>query len=132
MGVIPHTAPVEQKATTSKRKTKMDFANLAPLEPKNASGFAGYREALATSPPQKAGTAVVDADDSMDSDDDEMRKPSKMTSKIPVAPVEGTEMQDDDPSRELSPEEAAKRGELADGVKKIQVCVDCAYYSAGA
>lgn len=123
MGVILNTVPAEQKVSTSKRKTKqMDFASLAPLAPKNASGFAGYREALASSPPQKAGTTVGHADDSMDSDDDELRKPSKLTSKHPVAPPEGSDMQDDDLSRDLSPEEAAKRGELADGVKKIQVC----------
>lgn len=120
MGILANPEPIEQKAASTKRKPRqIDFANLAPLKPKNTSGFSGYREGLSGSPSQKAGKPIDD-DDDMDSDDEVKANGSKRSPAIEA----GNAMQDDDDDVKpvLSAEEIAKRGELAEGVKKIQVC----------
>lgn len=115
MGILPTNTPVEQKSTSTKKKP-MDFSSLTPLQHKNAAGFAGYREGTAKASPH-AGRKPKD-EDSDDEDD------VSAAVKLGADDEDVNEARGDTMQPELTPEEVAKRGELAEGVKKIQVSLD--------
>lgn len=114
MGILPTPQPVEQKQTSSKRKSRqIDFASLGPLKSNGTVGFAGYREPSGSSAPAKNG--VKKDPDEMDSDaDDDERQPNDGVKDEP---------EDENTVETLSAEELTRRGELAEGVKKMQVCL---------
>lgn len=118
MGVLPTPDPVEQKPSTAKRKSRqLDFSNLGPLKSKGTVGFAGYRDATATSPPLSRKNGNKKDPDEMDSDidDDDEAGPNGPTKD------DADTVDEDGKMALLSPEELTKRGELAEGVKKMQV-----------
>jgi len=114
MGILAAPEPQEQKASHAKRKSKQfDFGSLAPLQPKGTVGFTGYRESA-----KKAPKSTKKGMDDMDSDgDDDLRPLKNGASK--------NDDGDDDGKTELSAEELKRQTELAEGVKKIQVCASC-------
>ena len=130
MGILPTPPPAEVKPTTAKRKShQVDFASLTPLKPKDGTaGFTGYRDTAAApvSPFDPVGRNGKKKDtDDMDSDGDEdYNRPGniKAPSQDDTDDKEGEE-------KMLSPEETAKSAELAEGVKKMQVCYDYAVSS---
>ena len=110
MGILKTKKPaatVSNSTATKRRSVPTDFANLKPLKAGGARGFTGVREGHG-SPSNRNGTLSPDDDMSDDEERDERF----------VDADEGTDNKDE----HLSPEEARKRGELADGVRKIRVC----------
>jgi hypothetical protein len=102
MGILKSKKAVPVPPKRSSMST--DFANLKPLRPGGTIGFTGVREE--TSPTKNGKSRGID---DMESDDEEEKK------------VEEEEDKDDFKNTGLSPEEARRGGELADGVKKIKV-----------
>ena len=96
------------KSKAAKRASiQADIANLKPLKPGGALNFTGIRDG--NSPSQRKDK---DGDD-MDSDEDVTTKVNDRTNDID----EEVKMSS------LSPEDARKQGEIADGVEKIQVSI---------
>jgi hypothetical protein len=94
----------------SRRKSgALNFGSLKPLDAASGTkNFGGYRDASQQSPKAK-----VKHEDDMDSDaddEDDVRKDDMEEDK------------DDNGKGLLSPEDALKQGELAEGVRKIKVC----------
>lgn len=110
MGII-ETADKKPVVTSpaARRKSGLDFGSLQPLDAaKGTKNFGGYRDMQSPKAKEKS----EDAMDSDADDEDEAR---------------GDEGDDDrdvtaDKGGMLSPEDAAKQGELAEGVRKIKVC----------
>lgn len=115
MGILPTPQATEQKPTSSKRKSRqIDFASLGPLEAKGTVGFAGYRDSSGASPSMKNGVKKDPDEMDSDADDDEGRPNGGVNIK--------DEAEDETAMEALSAEEFARRAELAEGVKKMQVC----------
>lgn len=112
MGILkPKQVQAAPAATpaSKRRSVQADIANLKPLKPGAALGFTGIRDG--NSPRDKNGKAKGSPDD-MDSDDDG-----------PNFPDEKADDADDEDIKNnlLSPEDAKKQGEIADGVERIRV-----------
>lgn len=109
MGILKQkeAASIENaKPGPSKRASvQVDIAKLKPLKPGGALGFTGVRDG--TSP---GNDSNKDADD-MDSDNDTA---NDMNDKI-------DDVDEDVKNSLLSPEDAKKQGEIADGVERIRV-----------
>ena len=95
---------------TRRKSAALDFGNLKPLNAATGTkNFGGYRDPELQSP--KAKQKEADAMDSDAEDDDEAK----------------AKMEDADEDKEigdkgmLSPEDALRQGELAEGVRKIKV-----------
>lgn len=107
MGILesPKTPTVVSPAANRRKSGALDFGSLKPL---NASAgtknFGGYRE---TSPKSKKKDA--DAMDSDADDEDEVKAEEDDDDKDVAA------------NGLLSPDDALKQGELAEGVRKIKV-----------
>ena len=111
MGILAsEKAQASSPVATRRKSTALDFGNLKPL---NASAgvknFGGYRDPAQLSPTSKKKS--VDAMDSDVDDDDEV--------KLKVEDVEDDK--DIGGKGMLSPEDALRQGELAEGVRKIKV-----------
>jgi hypothetical protein len=91
---------------TTRRKSGLDFGSLKPLNAASGTkNFGGYRDMQSS----KAKKKNEDAMDS-DADDEDDQKPD-----------EADDDKDVMDKGMLSPEDAAKQGELAEGVRKIKV-----------
>jgi len=109
MGMLETPQAQKSPTITAKRKST-DFTKLGSLSKFGTVGFSSYRE---TAVPRKKTAKSKDDDDAMDSDpDDDDDRPSKDTDEVEVQAQNGNL---------LSPEDARKQGELADGVRKIKV-----------
>ncbi|OCK76664.1 hypothetical protein K432DRAFT_305887 [Lepidopterella palustris CBS 459.81] len=115
MGIL-QPIPAEDKAPAiAKRKsTGLDFTSLKPLTSTGIKNFAGYRDSSASSPPfSKSKSGKMKDEDAMDSDADD-EEDSKISEEV-----------DSDVKSEnkgmLSPEDALRQGELAEGVRKIKL-----------
>lgn len=109
MGILPG-ADVEKKQTPAKRKSSgPDFSKLGPLNKFGTVGFSGYRDNTANGKAKAKKSGDIDAMDSDEDDDDKVK----------------AEDEDVDPKPEngslLSPEDAKRQGEIAEGVQKIKV-----------
>ena len=116
MGILQTEKEPKPAPSSAKRKTGIDFSALGPLN--NAAGtknFAGYRDPSAASPStRKSKSGKKGDEDTMDSDADD----DDEDGTVPVdADVEVKESD----GRLLSPEDARRQGELAEGVRKIKV-----------
>jgi hypothetical protein len=120
MGILS-PPPVEQKTpASSKRKSQgLDLTSLKPLTSTGTKGFAGYRDPSTSkkSDPFQVKDGKKKEEDAMDSDaDDEEEEPK----------IEEEDLEDAEPKLEskgmLSPEDALRQGELAEGLRKIKVC----------
>jgi hypothetical protein len=111
MGILKPKSS-EKDGSTKRRSIQPDFSNLAPLKPGGAVGFLNFREgddgASRSRRKSKKGS-----ESDMDSDDDE---------DDPVVTKA-----DEDETKEgdihLSPDDIRRQGELAEGVRKIKVCL---------
>jgi hypothetical protein len=107
MGILETDKPVQASPAT-RRKSGLDFGSLKPLNAATGTkNFGGYRDGSKDSPKTKN-----KHEDAMDSDADD-----EDDAKIEQAD-EDKEVLD---KGLLSPEDAAKQGELAEGVRKIKV-----------
>lgn len=92
---------------TTRRKSGLDFGSLKPLDAgKGTKNFGGYRDVQSPNAKQKTEDAMdSDADDEDDTRPDDVEDDREILDK-----------------GMLSPEDAAKQRELAEGVRKIKVC----------
>jgi hypothetical protein len=111
MGILDSSK--QPKATPAKRRsTQLDFSNLPPLKQGGTVGFTAFRD---TDEKPKArrksngNMADIMADDSEEEEDD-----SEVTGKA-------EDLDEKDPKFLLSPDDAKKQGELAEGVGRIKV-----------
>lgn len=118
MGILETPAESKDKPTQVKRKSRqLDFSSLSPLKPEGTVGFAGYRDSTSASTLKSKNRDPDDMDSDADDEDEGERRFSKHSNgKVKEEPEEK-----DEGLKDLSAEELSKRGELADGVKKIQV-----------
>ncbi|KAK4547757.1 hypothetical protein LTR36_000715 [Oleoguttula mirabilis] len=109
MGIMSNPE-LEKTPQTSKRKASgPDFSKLGPLKAEGTVGFSGYRDsASAKRKDQKKNADAMDSD--ADDEDDE---------RLPNRNQDG-EVKDEN-GRLLSPEDARRQGELAEGVQKIKL-----------
>lgn len=109
MGILaPEKGAQTSPVATRRKSSGLDFGNLKPLNATTGTtNFRGYRDPAQQSPKSKK--KIADAMDSDADDEDD---------------VKAQEVDDDkDPSGKgmLSPEDALRQGELAEGVRKIKV-----------
>jgi hypothetical protein len=109
MGILSNPQ-TEKSPVTSKRKSSgPDFSKLGPLKATGTIGFSGYRDSDSVKrKDKKRDTDVMDSD--ADDEDDE---------RVPNGKEDSEAKQDN--GHLLSPEDARRQGELADGVQKIKV-----------
>lgn len=114
MGILASSPKVQEKTpppSAKRRSMQADFAKLKPLDPSSLLGFSKFRDPSDRSPKSSGNTN--DADKKRrndDSDEDIYFKDETLEdgeSKTGVAM--------------LSPEDARRQGELAEGVQKIRV-----------
>ncbi|KAL8812026.1 MAG: hypothetical protein Q9200_001358, partial [Gallowayella weberi] len=117
MGMLQQSnAPVRLPETNSKRKSLQDaFAGLKPLKPGGTVGFSGFRE-TATQSVRRSGakSKVSKADSDMDESDED----DDVADRTP-ARNEENETQETSHTT-LSPEDARRQDEVAEGVQKIR------------
>jgi len=105
MGILE--VPEGQKSPVATKRKSVDFTKLGSLSKFGTVGFSKYRERPATSK-KKASNGD---DDAMDSDEDDER-----------AAKDADDNEQQDPNGKLlTPEEARKQVELAEGVRQIKV-----------
>lgn len=118
MGILP-TPKSQDKPTTAaakRRSVKTDFANLKPLKPGGALGFSNFRDSETRSKSSNSKDKNIKKEFSdMDSDEEDDEKV--------VVKSEDIESQEASNSM-LSPEDARRQGELAEGVQKIRVSIE--------
>ncbi|KAF1987098.1 hypothetical protein K402DRAFT_420725 [Aulographum hederae CBS 113979] len=115
MGILPSPNQEQKAPSTTKRKstTQIDFSSLKPLDlGSGIKNYSKYRER--ESSPSRRKSKGKEGADAMDSDADDDDEPVKTKD----------EDEDVDPKAAkpalLSPEDAARQGELAEGVRKIK------------
>ncbi|KAI9704443.1 MAG: hypothetical protein M1836_007306 [Candelina mexicana] len=119
MGILPPSEPQEKPvASSSKRRSvQTDFAKLAPLKAGGTVGFSTFRDQSDQLPPfryKKSSSKGKHRDSSMDSDDED-DEDSEAVGKLEDVEVK------EDAKNLLSPEDAERQGELAEGVRKIKL-----------
>ena len=116
MGILPSPPSAVKPASTTKRKSGPDFGDLKPLKPTGGAGFSAFRDTPRKASKQKNKAAVVKNDSDMDDSDEDLADDEGPT--LPkVEDVEGHGIS----GEMLSPEDARRQGELAEGVQKIKV-----------
>ena len=114
MGILP-SIEVQKTPQAEKRKSSgPDFANLGPLKSYGTVGFSGYRDPSKSKQKEKKRN-----DDAMDSDADDDEDDERLPDGADDVEIkqENTNL--------LSPEDAKRQGEIAEGVQKIKVCDTC-------
>lgn len=122
MGILPNVSSTDTKQapTTKPKSRQIDLSGLKPLKAdKGTTGFAGYRD-------QKRRNGVKRKDDDdMDSDVEEDGPYPTVKTKPKIKREPGEDDTNGDLEEEgrdtLSVEELRRRGELAEGVKKMQL-----------
>ena len=112
MGILPPPkTQVKPVASTAKRRSiQTDLANLKPLKAGGVFGFSKFRDSTPRSALDSKGKSLKE-DSDMDSDEeDRVSKTIKLE-----------EAESQDALNMLSPEDAKRQGELAEGVQKIRV-----------
>lgn len=117
MGLIPSKNPAKNGVTASakRRSTQVDFGKLNPLKTTGTVGFSAFRDngaskARKSSNGDLGGNAMIDIDSDDDDDDD-----------VIVKMQEAEDKDVKDTKALLSPEDAQRQGELAEGVGRIKV-----------
>ena len=116
MGILPSSPKIPDKLAASngkRRSMQADFAKLKPLNPNGLLGFSTFRdphEQSETNGKNKAGKKRSNDEDS----DEDVEMPKEVLIK-----TEGDDIQE--ANGVLSPEDAKRQRELAEGVQKIRV-----------
>ena len=114
MGILPAPKSEKTVAAAKRKSLNADFASLGPLKKEGTIGFSTFRDNETRPNPRRKASKKesIDAMDS-DSEDEEDEVVGKME-----------DVEDIDIKKEndlLSPEDAERTGELAEGVRKIKV-----------
>lgn len=116
MGILP-TPKSDKTATSAKRKSlTADFASLGPLKKEGTIGFSTFRDNETRPKPRRKSGAKEGFDameDDSDSEDEANDAVGKMDDVDDIEVKKETDL--------LSPEDAERTGELAEGVRKIKV-----------
>ncbi|GAB7350544.1 hypothetical protein MBLNU459_g1127t1 [Dothideomycetes sp. NU459] len=108
MGILPALESAQPTPPTAKRKSvQTDFSKLGPLKSAGTKGFSSYRDKTAVPRKQSKDEDAMDSD--ADEDDD----------RVHDEPDEVEVKQEN--GQHLSPEDARKQGELAEGVQRIKL-----------
>ncbi|TKA64743.1 hypothetical protein B0A55_10168 [Friedmanniomyces simplex] len=108
MGMLAGQDEQQTPAASKRKSSGPDFANLGPLKAGGTVGFSGYRDSTAK---RKDKGKDADAMDSDAEDEDNERLQDR---------EQDGEVKDEN-GRLLSPEDARRQGELAEGVQKIKL-----------
>lgn len=117
MGILPASKSDTKSSGTPSKRTSLqtDFAKIPPLKSGGSIGFSAFRDPSSMSPPvshSKGGTnRALIADDS----DDDAKDHDAIDEALADNKTNGDDL------GLLSPEDAARQGELAEGVRKIKV-----------
>jgi hypothetical protein len=119
MGILPTPEGKETKpSTTRRRNSSLNFSNLGALKKEGTKNFTGYRDPSAkksTTFDDKKSKRKTSNDEDMDSDaDDEDVKEVAEEDEDANGKDNGKDL--------LSPEDALRQEEMAEGVRKIKVC----------
>lgn len=126
MGILPTPAADPATPASAKRKPSgPDYSKFGPLKTHGTVGYSGYRDPAAEATKRKAKRKDKDAD-AMDSDADD---DDEVGARLPKASIEDGEETDSKGANGetaagsplLSPEDARRQGEIAEGVQKIKV-----------
>ena len=112
MGILDPSKQTKSAGSAKRRSTQLDFSNLPPLKSGGTVGFSAFRDNDRKNKVRKKSNGSpgdVMAEDSEEDDDD-----AEIVEKM-------DELDDKDPKSLLSPEDAKKQGELAEGVGRIKV-----------
>jgi hypothetical protein len=109
MGILS-TPEVDSTVPPPRKRSGPDYSKFGPLKTHGTIGYSGYRDSNDSQRKAKRKDKSTDAMDS-DDDDDEARLPQS---------IEEAEAKQDN-GQLLSPEDARRQGEIADGVQKIKV-----------
>ncbi|MCJ1473797.1 hypothetical protein MMC13_002448 [Lambiella insularis] len=113
MGILKSSKRDKPTSSTAKRRSiQIDFAKLKPLKSGGALGFTSFRNTSDSR--DKSNSKKNGNDNEMESDEED--EPSS-EGIIKIEDAEG----DDFHNSMLSPEDAKRQGELAEGVKKIKL-----------
>lgn len=110
MGILETAEPEKTPVSTKRKSSGPDFSNLGPLNKFGTVGFSGYRDN--TSARKKSKDKTGD-DDAMDSDVEDNDDGPIMEQDEDADVKQGN-------GKMLSPEDARRQGEIADGVQKIK------------
>lgn len=118
MGILPTSPKLKEKSLPSnskRRSMQADFANLKPLNPNGMRGFSNFRDPTERSHINGNGKGKMGKkrQDHADSDDDLDIKTEDLTNN--------EDFESKDANSLLSPEDAKRQKELAEGVQKIKV-----------
>ncbi|KAF2210594.1 hypothetical protein CERZMDRAFT_44896 [Cercospora zeae-maydis SCOH1-5] len=111
MGILSTPASERTPQSSGRRKSSVtDFSKLGPLKSQGTKGFSGYRDS--TTAKRKGNEKDVDA---MDSDADE-----EEDERLPDG-NDDTDAKQENGNTHLSPEDAKRTNEVAEGVQKIKL-----------
>lgn len=117
MGILQSVPKAQEKTPVSngnRRSMQADFAKLKPLNPNGLTGFSKFRDPNEADSNEDSGKKAGKKRHSIvDSDDEETDVKNQVLIKL--------ESDDVDSNGVLSPEDAKRQGELAQGVQKIRV-----------
>ena len=117
MGILPSPTKTQEKTPIlngKRRSMQADFAKLKPLNPNGLTGFSKFRDPNEADSNEDSGNKAGKKRHSIvDSDDEETDAKNEVLVKL--------EIDDVDSNGVLSPEDAKRQGELAQGVQKIRV-----------
>ena len=121
MGIMNTEGTIQNEASDPSKSRKLDASSLKPLKSnKGTVGFTGYRDAQAKSSTFGNGEKGDDDGDSDEEDTDVSRK-RKSTGPDKDDADDADDANRDSKPAVLSAEEISKGGELAEGVKKMQL-----------
>ncbi|EFE40750.1 hypothetical protein TRV_04523 [Trichophyton verrucosum HKI 0517] len=115
MGILkdPKSQDKESLKSARRKSTQPDFANIKPLKPGGTTGFVGFRD---REKEQKTGKRKGSNGNELDSDDDEDDE------GVSVSIVGKAEDEEEKEGNSLlSPDDAKRQGELAEGVRQIKL-----------
>ena len=110
MGILETAEPEKTPVSTKRKSSGPDFSNLGPLNKFGTVGFSGYRDNASAKKKSKDKAAN---DDAMDSDVEDNDDGPGMEQD------EETDVKQEN-GKMLSPEDARRQGEIAEGVQKIK------------
>lgn len=110
MGIVPTPESEKVPQSTRRKSSAPDFSKFGPLNSTGTVGFSGYRDSSASK--RKSKNKDADAMDSDAEDDEEERLPDG---------DDEVEIKQENGNARLSPEDAQRTNEVAEGVQKIKV-----------
>ena len=117
MGILPSSPKMPDKLAASnnkRRSMQADFAKLKPLNPNGLMGFSKFRDPNERSEAEKFKSNYIKKRSNDEDSDEDVE-----TSKEVLIKTDGDDIQE--ANGVLSPEDAKRQGELAEGVQKIRV-----------